>query len=257
MVRTLIVTAAGAAILGSSALAAPLSRTGTVDLDRVFVLALSVGADAGAGGVGVSIDAGVGGESGVGVGVGANVGVGGGGEAGVGASIGGGAGSGMGPGGASPGAGAGGQGPGSGGASPGTGISQQDPQTVGSIAPPASHGGSGPGLPALLAPTGSHESVHPGDRGTLLAGLLPLPFARGVPVEIVQACRHAIIEAARPHGVVHVDASSIGMMRNDASGALSAPLEVRVIYASENGRETRQSRISCRLDGAGTVVALR
>jgi predicted component of type VI protein secretion system len=79
----------------------------------------------------------------------------------------------------------------------------------------------------------------------------------GTPVEIVAACRDAIIAAARPHGVLHVDAASAGRMQPQRNGQTAAPLEIRIVYARDGGTELRESSVSCILNGRGEVVSLR
>lgn len=78
----------------------------------------------------------------------------------------------------------------------------------------------------------------------------------GSPPGVVQACRNAIIRAARPFGVVQVDAVSAGEVRRGARGVQAAPVAVRIIYARQGGHEVRQSRVTCNLNSRGTVIAL-
>jgi hypothetical protein len=85
----------------------------------------------------------------------------------------------------------------------------------------------------------------------------PLVRRAGVPIQIVQACRTSIVTAALPYGAVQVDAGSVGQASRTPDGGFTAPLEVRVVYARANARQVRQSRISCRLNASGAVVALR
>jgi hypothetical protein len=85
----------------------------------------------------------------------------------------------------------------------------------------------------------------------------PLVRRAGVPIQIVQACRTSIVTAALPYGAVQVDAGSVGQASRTSDGGFTAPLEVRVVYARANARQVRQSRISCRLNASGAVVALR
>lgn len=79
----------------------------------------------------------------------------------------------------------------------------------------------------------------------------------GVSGRIVQACRTSIVTAALPYGAVQVEAASVGQVSRTPDGGLTAPLAVRVVYAKANARQVRQSRVACRLNAAGTVVALR
>ncbi|MDP8918800.1 MAG: hypothetical protein M3O00_07900 [Pseudomonadota bacterium] len=75
--------------------------------------------------------------------------------------------------------------------------------------------------------------------------------------QIVQACRASIVTASRPYGAVQVDAAGAGQASRTQDGGITAPVDVRVVYARANARQVRQSRVACRLDAAGTVVALR
>ncbi|KAA2244107.1 hypothetical protein [Salinarimonas soli] len=77
------------------------------------------------------------------------------------------------------------------------------------------------------------------------------------PPRMIAACRNSIRQAAEPHGVVEIEAVSAGRVQRDRRGLSAAPIEVRIIYARQGGHEVRQSRITCRTDGRGTVVALR
>jgi hypothetical protein len=85
----------------------------------------------------------------------------------------------------------------------------------------------------------------------------PLLRRAGVPGRIVQACRTSIATAAFPYGAVQVEAASVGQASRTPDGGLTAPIAVRVVYARANERQIRQSRVACRLNAAGTVVALR
>jgi hypothetical protein len=94
--------------------------------------------------------------------------------------------------------------------------------------------------------------------GPSTAGLPEPPVRRSnVPGQIVQACRASIVTAARPYGAVQVDAAGAGQASRTPDGGLTAPVDVRVVYARANARQVRESRVACRLDAAGTVVALR
>ena len=96
-----------------------------------------------------------------------------------------------------------------------------------------------------------------GLRRDVEAAVRPLAFRPGTPLEVVQSCRQSIVAAAVPYGAVYVDAASAGQPRRSATGILAAPIEVRIIYSRQGGREVRQSRTTCRLNATGTVVALR
>ena len=85
----------------------------------------------------------------------------------------------------------------------------------------------------------------------------PLVRRAGVPGQIVQACRASIVTAALPYGAVQVDAASVGQASRTPEGGLIAPLAVRVVYARARARQVRQSHVACRLNAAGSVVALR
>jgi hypothetical protein len=94
--------------------------------------------------------------------------------------------------------------------------------------------------------------------GSATAGFVgPLVRRVGVPSRIVHACRTSIVTAAVPYGAVQVDAASVGEASRTSDGGLTAPIAVRVVYARASARQVRQSRVACRLNAAGTVVALR
>jgi hypothetical protein len=96
-----------------------------------------------------------------------------------------------------------------------------------------------------------------GNRRDLDAASAPLPGRPGAPAAIVQACRDSVVAAARPLGVVHVDAAGLGPVQPGWDGRRALPVNVRIVYARQGGHEVRQSRITCRLDRRGTVLALR
>lgn len=77
----------------------------------------------------------------------------------------------------------------------------------------------------------------------------------GTPAAVVQACRAAIMSAAKPLGAVRVRAVSAGALRQ-FGGALTAPIKVRIDYARRGGIEVRQAQVGCRLDKAGRVRAV-
>lgn len=79
----------------------------------------------------------------------------------------------------------------------------------------------------------------------------------GTPSRMISACRDSVRQAAAPHGLVGLEAVSAGRPQRDGRGLTVAPLEVRVIYARQGGHEVRQSRITCRVNARGSVVALR
>jgi hypothetical protein len=117
-------------------------------------------------------------------------------------------------------------------------------------------------LPSALipGPAGSGSaagSPQLGIRPNLTSFGEPLVPRAGTPVQIVQTCRTSIITAALPYGVVRVDAASGGRASRMQGGGLTAPIEVRAVYARANLRQIRQSRITCQLNADGAVVALR
>jgi hypothetical protein len=85
----------------------------------------------------------------------------------------------------------------------------------------------------------------------------PLVRRASVPGQIVQACRTSIVTAAQLYGAVRVDAAGAGRTSSKQDGGLMAPIDVRIVYTRANARQVRQSRISCRLNASGAVVALR
>jgi hypothetical protein len=86
----------------------------------------------------------------------------------------------------------------------------------------------------------------------VLAPVMPLP---GTPVTIVQSCRERIVAAARPYGVVRVDAASAGPLRPLRNG-FAAPLQIRVLYARRGGLEARLASIRCIIGSGGQVHAM-
>ena len=109
-------------------------------------------------------------------------------------------------------------------------------------------------LPAVLRPSRAGQ----GDltRGYPFAPLEALKAKPGTPVAVVQACRAAILSAAKPLGAVRVRAVSAGALRR-RGGALTAPIQVRIDYAGRGGIEIRQAQVGCRLDAAGRVIAVK
>ncbi len=229
------------------------------------------------GGVGGGVGAGVGGSAGadgggVGGGVGGPNGGGapgggrGGGEGGApGGGIGGGLGGGTGVGGGV----GGGTGTSAGGSSSAAGPSGASSVGTGATASASAPGTGGDGeatLPSGLLPSGDpgmpfiqvpRFGTLYGSRRDLDAAAAPLPGRPGAPTAIVQVCRDSIVAAARPLGVVHVDAAGLGPVQARRDGVRSLPVNVRIVYARQGGHEVRQSRITCRLDRRGVVLALR
>lgn len=108
-------------------------------------------------------------------------------------------------------------------------------------------------LPPILRPsrTGRGNST----LGYPFGSVGPLKMIPGTPAAVVQACRAAIISAAKPLGAVRVRAVSAGALRQ-RRGALTAPIQVRIDYAGKGGIEVRQAKVGCRLDKAGRVTAI-
>nr|WP_085984083.1 hypothetical protein [Mesorhizobium alhagi] len=142
-------------------------------------------------------------------------------------------------------------------------------------APPGSWsaGASGVGTSNVISPTAGlrHSIVLPpilrpsrAGRGKSIeraAGYSMLRPARlrakpGTPGAVVRACRQAIVSGAKPFGAVRVQAVSAGLLNRHRRGALTAPIEVRIEYATRSGIEVRQARVKCRLDAAGRVIAV-
>jgi hypothetical protein len=78
----------------------------------------------------------------------------------------------------------------------------------------------------------------------------------GTPPRIVQTCRNSILNAAKPYGVLRADVVSAGEAKRGARGMVTAPVLARITYARQGGNEVRQSRVTCRLNAKGLVVAL-
>ncbi|QKC73813.1 hypothetical protein EB815_16580 [Mesorhizobium loti] len=108
-------------------------------------------------------------------------------------------------------------------------------------------------LPSVLRPSKAGQ----GDltMGYPFAPLEALTAKPGTPATVVQACRAAIMSAAKPLGAVRVRAVSAGALRQSGS-ALTAPIMVRIDYARRGGIEVRQAQVRCRLDKAGRVRAV-
>jgi hypothetical protein len=97
------------------------------------------------------------------------------------------------------------------------------------------------------------EVSGPGATGSV-GELIPLA---GISSQIVESCRGSIAAAALPYGAVRVEAVGAGRASRTQDGGVTAPLEVKVMYARGGARQVRQSRVACQLDAAGAVVALR
>ena len=108
-------------------------------------------------------------------------------------------------------------------------------------------------LPSVLRPSKNGQ----GDltRGYPFGSLEALTAKPGTPAAVVQACRAAIMSAAKPLGAVRVRAVSAGVLHR-RGGALTAPIKVRIDYARRGGIEVRQAQVGCRLDKAGRVTAV-
>lgn len=104
----------------------------------------------------------------------------------------------------------------------------------------------GAGAAVGASPTSGFDSV----------ATSPLTRMPGTPAPIVDVCRTSIIAAARPLDAVEVDAVSAGPAIGGSDDVLRAPLEVRIVYAREDGQEVRQSLIECQVNGDGDVIAL-
>lgn len=114
-------------------------------------------------------------------------------------------------------------------------------------------------LPRSLRPSkGGRDMFGPGTTGYPMLRLqVPLTAIPGTPPAVVRVCRQAIMSAATPLGALRVHVVSAGSLRRHRRGALTAPIEVRIDYARQGGIEVRQARVGCRLDAAGTVVAVK
>lgn len=114
-------------------------------------------------------------------------------------------------------------------------------------------------LPRSLRPSkGGRDMFGLGTTGYPMLRLqVPLTGIPGTPPAVVRVCRQAIMSAATPLGALRVHVASAGSLRRHRRGALTAPIEVRIDYARQGGIEVRQARVGCRLDAAGTVVAVK
>lgn len=110
-------------------------------------------------------------------------------------------------------------------------------------------------LPPVLRPARGDKGSG-GALGYPARPFVALKVKPGVTSVVLRTCRSAIASAARPLGAVRVEAVSAG--RQLRSGKLVvAPLDVRIRYERRGGVEVRQAKVSCRLDSAGRVVAVR
>ena len=71
------------------------------------------------------------------------------------------------------------------------------------------------------------------------------------------ACGASIAAAAQRYGAVDVDVYEGGRTVRSPRGGFVAPIHARVTYARGGVRQIRQARVSCQLNGAAKVVALR
>ena len=109
-------------------------------------------------------------------------------------------------------------------------------------------------LPPSLSPVGRVMLSWP-EQPRALEPLRSRP--PGMAPRTVRACRTAIVAGARRHGAVRVDVASAGPTRSRPTGALMAPIEVRIVYERKGQAEVRQARVTCQLDATGQVFALR
>jgi hypothetical protein len=109
--------------------------------------------------------------------------------------------------------------------------------------------------PMWEAPIGRQSSSDVSVTGSLgpARARLGLPAAE---VTIVRRCRRAVVGAALPYGVAHVDALGAGSPVPVSNGYV-APIEVNIVYARGALRESRQATIECFLDTAGRVKSVR
>ncbi|QPC94069.1 hypothetical protein GA829_27695 [Mesorhizobium sp. INR15] len=139
---------------------------------------------------------------------------------------------------------------------------------IGNLSPAVTTAGSTPNnaagsssLQANELPTTLRPSKLNGGNSRLISDGYPFgPLAAfntapGTPPEVVSACRAAILSAAKPLGAVRVFAVSAGLLRQ-GQGLMIAPIHVRIDYAHKGAVQTRQAKISCTLDAAGTVTAV-
>ncbi|AEH81467.1 helicase [Sinorhizobium meliloti] len=111
-------------------------------------------------------------------------------------------------------------------------------------------------LPRILWPLKSRRRHERGEWSYPLRFPAPIAAITGTPRAVVRVCRQAIAQAASALGGVRVRAVSAGPLHRGRRGTLTAPLDVRIDYAGQGGREVRQARIRCRLDTSGRVIAV-
>lgn len=250
---SLVITLASALWASAPASALDPGLGGVTDAARDVVDRAAGGLEGAAGAlgeVGGTIGAGAGASvGGVSAGVGAEVGLGGGSQ----------------PGGAGPtGSASGSRGPGTGGTSAGKpGASDTSPSPSAGLpgAAPATEAAAVQ-LPWVLLPVADPDrearASTPTNARAEVTGsvrLAPLAARPGTPTHVIAACREAIATAASPYGAARVEVVSAGRSTRMRGGGTAAPVEARILYARSGKLQVRQSRISCRLNAAGDVVA--
>jgi hypothetical protein len=83
-----------------------------------------------------------------------------------------------------------------------------------------------------------------------------VPIAAAPPAALA-TCSASIQETSKRHGALRVEVTPAGIPKRGQDGTLTVPLNAAVSYRDGTGSQVRRARVSCRLDSAGQVVALR
>ena len=74
---------------------------------------------------------------------------------------------------------------------------------------------------------------------------------------VVRSCGESLADATRPYGNTRVVLATTGEPKRGRDGSLSAPVDARLEYTRQGGREVRQARVTCRADARGRIVSYR
>ncbi|KAA2236940.1 hypothetical protein [Salinarimonas soli] len=103
---------------------------------------------------------------------------------------------------------------------------------------------------------GSLSLVSPMYASLLNQTTSPKPVVPARAPAFVSACRDAVARTAQSHGAVYVEAKGASPLEQMASGGSEITIDVRIVYPGVEQAQVRQALIICRLDEAGSVVAL-
>lgn len=130
------------------------------------------------------------------------------------------------------------------------------------LSAPATSADPQPSLPRALLPERGGVRLLPRSRAASLVASLPalqapLREVTAAPEGAMSACRSVLRQAAALYGAARVEVAAAGPPQVLARGAFVLPIRARVVYAHAGDAEVRQARVSCRINGAGRVVAVR